>query len=228
MKYLILFSSLIPTMSISQMTISAVICNGKHEPLALTNVVLLNDPNGSITNESGQFKLSNVGAGDTLRITNVAYQPLEIAVSKIKVNDTILLSESIKQLSEIVISRPGKYKSKVQLGFFNYTNNGEFKLGPGNEIALYIENTLDRPAIIVGIYFRLKQLGKCRNNLRVRLLSLDTLSSRPLLDILNENITILNSELKTRNYIDLSKEQIKMPRSGIFVVLELLYPETDC
>ena len=70
--------------------------------------------------------------------------------------------------------------------------------------------------------------GKCRNNLRIRVLSLDTLSARPLLDILNENITILNSELKTRNYIDLSKEQITMPRSGIFVVLELLYPETEC
>ena len=62
----------------------------------------------------------------------------------------------------------------------------------------------------------------------MRLLSIDTLTNEPLLDILNENYIIPNSDLSKKNYIDLSSRKIPMPKKGVFVILELLFPETNC
>lgn len=228
MKCLLFFFAFIPIHSVAQLNVKAFVCNKKHEPLPLTNIVSIKTHNGTITDENGKFQIAEMNVNDTLKITNISYLPLLIPVSKITSNDTIFLLDNIKELDEIIVRNWNSYKSAIELGYFNYPNNGEFKLMPGNQIALYIDNPLKKEGIIKGVYFRLKQKGKCENSLRLRLSDISKLDLEPSLDILNENVIIANTELRSKNYIDLTKYRILMPQKGVFVILELLFPENNC
>jgi len=218
----------LPNTLFSQENVRAFVCNSNGHPLSFTNIVSTKKQKGTITTENGEFQISIFASYDTLKITNVAYLPITIPVSDIHNNDTVFLRESRKDLDGVVVKNWNKYKSEVNLGFFNSSNRGEFILVPGTQIATFIENSFQKDGLIKGIYFRLKETGKCKNGLRLRLLSLDTLTNEPLLDILNEDIIIPNSDLKIKNYIDLTNHHILMPTYGICIILELLFPENDC
>ncbi len=228
MKSYLFLLLVLPNSLLSQVSVKAIVCNTKGYPLPFTNIVSTKKQKGTITNENGEFQISFFSSNDTLKITNVAYLPITIPVSDIHNNDTLFLRESIKELEGVVIRNWNKYKTEINLGFFNSSNRGEFILIPGSQIATFIENNLQKEGLLKGIYFRLKETGKCKNSLRLRLLSLDTITNQPLLDILNEDIIINNSDLKSKNYIDLTSHQILMPSTGVFVILELLFPEDNC
>ena len=57
---------------------------------------------------------------------------------------------------------------------------------------------------------------------------MDTLNFKPSTDLLEETILIQSSDLKRTNYIDLSGYKIILPKEGVFIVLEWLYPDTIC
>jgi hypothetical protein len=224
----ILLLILFPGQLFSQITINATIINRNHEPLAFTNIVTTKGRNGTISNEIGQFTISNVYKTDTLKITNVAYLPVFISVNEIIQNDTIVLVEVIKELAGVTVRNWNSYKQKVELGFFHHSNHGEFTLLPGSQIATFIENVRQKEGILEGIYFRLKKTGKCKNSLRIRILKMDSFSLQPAIDLLNENIVIPNINLKTKNYFDLRQHRIILPPDGFFLVLELLFPDKNC
>jgi CarboxypepD_reg-like domain len=228
MKFYLFLMIVIPKVLFSQVDVRAFVCNSKGYPLSFTNIVSTKKQRGTITNENGEFQISIFASDDTLKITNVAYLSITIPVSDIHNNDTLFLRESIKSLEGVVVKNWNNYKSEVNLGFFNFSNHGEFILIPGSQIATFIANSFQKEGLIKGIYFRLKETGICKNSLRLRLLSLDTLTNEPFLDILNEDIIITNSDLKSKNYIDLTSHHILMPPTGVFIILELLFPENDC
>ncbi len=228
MRFLITILILFPSILLAQATVKAVIVNEKKEPLPLTNIVLLNKYAGTITNESGEFTLSNASLTDSLKICNIAYYSRIIAIQDLIPGDTIILSENIKQLNGVILRNLSTYTNEITLGFYDYSNNGSFQLIPGNQIAIYIANKKDKEAWIKGVSFKVKELGKYKNSMRVRVLKMDSIKFMPSIDILDEHVIIKSSELKKSNYIDLSAYKIFLPKEGIFIVLEWLYPDNDC
>ena len=76
--------------------------------------------------------------------------------------------------------------------------------------------------------FWAKDFGKYKNSLRIRLLQLDTINFKPSTDLLEETILIRSSDFMRTNYIDLSGFKIILPKEGVFIVFEWLYPDTVC
>lgn len=228
MRYLLTLFIFSPSLLLAQSSIKGVIVNEKKEPLPLTNIVVLNSYAGTITNESGEFILSNTTPTDSLKISNIAYYSKVIAIKDFEFGDTITLSENIKQLNGVVLRNLSNYTNEATLGFYDYSNNGSFQLMPGNQIAIYIANKKDKEAWIKGVSFKVKDLGKCKNNMRIRVLKMDNVKFMPSFDILDENVIIKSNDLKKANYIDLSAYKIFLPKEGVFVVLEWLYPDHDC
>ncbi len=169
MKYLLTQLLLVPSLIFAQPNISGVIVSNHKDPLPLTNIVLHNRNTGTITNEKGEFILSNITTADSIKITNIAYYSKVIAISGFRNNDTIILYENIQQLNGIILRNLSNYKHEITLGFDNYSNNGEFKYGPGHQIALFIANKLEKEGWIKGVSFKVKQFGKCKNIIRIRL-----------------------------------------------------------
>ena len=228
MKYLLVCLVNLPSLLNAQAILKAIVVNQKNDPLPVTNIVMLNSNNGTITNEAGEFSLAIRNEPDSIKITNIAYYPKVIAIKDLRLTDTIILIENIKQLDAVVIKNLSKYNQQVNLGFDNYSSNGEFKLMPGNQIAVYIANDKNQECWIKSVSFKVKQSGKCKNSMRIRLMQMDTITLSPSFDLLEENIIIQSSNLKKTNNVDVSDYKIMLPKEGLFVMLEWLYPENDC
>lgn len=229
MKYIILIIIFrLPCVAFSQTYVKGVICNSKKVPLPFTNIVSLKKYNGTSTNEKGEFQLNNITDDDTLKITNVAFYPKLVAIKDFVKIDTIFLDDNIKELEGVIVRNFGSFKQEQTLGFLEFKNNAEFKLMPGNQMAIFIENKAKRQAWIKDISFKVKKSGSCKNSMRVRLLQLDSLGIAPSLDLLNENLILNSSELKKVTHIDISEYKILLPKKGVFVVLEWVASETDC
>ncbi len=228
MKYLLIKLLFFPSLLFAQASIKGVIINEAKEPLPLTNIVLVNKSAGTITDDQGRFVLENITETDSVKITNIAYKSIIVAIKNLYQNDTILLFRSEIALDEVIVGDLSKYRQEQLLGFSNYPDKGSFSLQPGNQIALYIANEKGITGHIKGISFQLKETGKCKNSMRLRLLRLDTLTSLPAKDILIENILLQSSDLKKANYIDVSKYNILLPYEGVVVLLEWVFPDNLC
>ena len=228
MKYIIICLLSFPSTLIAQTALKGVVVNSNKEPLPLTNIALLNSNAGTITNEEGRFHLSIPAASDSIKITNIAYYPKAVAIRDLQNSDTITLTENIRQLNGITLRNFSNYKVETTLGFYNNSNNGSFKLMPENQLALYIANPQEKEGWIKGIAFKVKELGKCKNSMRIRVLHIDSVKFMPSIDILDENIIIKSADLKKANYINLSSYKIILPKEGVFIVLEWLYPDVQC
>lgn len=228
MKIILILSLFLPGALFAQINIAGVITNRNKEPLPLTNIALLHKNTGTITNDKGMFTISNMLPDDTIKITNIAFASKLISAKDLINMDTIILDENIKKLPEIEIRNFLVYRNDKKLGFFNQPENGEFKLKPGNQIALYIFNRMGKEAWIKGVSFKVKNKGKCNNSIRIRIFQSDTLKGQPTTDLLSENVLITNSELKKSNYVDLTAYKVILPPEGVFVVIEWVYPDTVC
>ena len=228
MKFLLGFILFLPSILFAQSTIYGVVADSKKQMLPLSNIVLLNKNAGTITDENGGFNLSNALITDSIKISNVAYFPKVVAIKDLKNNDTIFLTENIREIDNVVIRDIQNYKQEFTLGMNGYPNNGSFSLIPGNQIATYIANDQDKEGWVKGVSFKVKDFGKCNNSIRLRLLQLDTITLKPSNDLLDQNILIKSSDLKKSNYIDLSNYKIFMPKEGLFILLEWIYTDKDC
>jgi len=228
MRFLLILLLFLPSVLLAQSTIHCLVVNDKREPLPLTNIVLLNGYAGTITNELGEFTLSNATTTDSVKISNIAYYSRVIAIKDLTFRDTIILSENIKLLNGVVLRNLYNYKDETTIGFFDYPINGVFQLQPGSQIAVYIANKKGKEGWIKSVSFKVKDFGKCKNSMRVRLLKMDSLLFKPSFDIIDQQVIINSRELKKSNFIDLSAYKILLPKEGIFIVLEWLYPDHDC
>ncbi len=219
---------MLPCIAFTQSIIKGFICNTQKSPLPFTNVVSLKKQFGTSTNEKGEFQLNNINNDDTIKITNVAFYPKFLAVKTLEIFDTIFLEDKIKELEEVVVRNFKSFKREENLGFLEFKNNAEFKLIPGSQMALFVENKAKKPGWIKEISFKVKNNGSCKNSIRVRLLQLDSLGIAPSHDLLKENVILSPIELKKITHIDISNYKIIMPLDGVFVVLEWVASNTDC
>lgn len=227
MKLLVILL-LTPVFTLSQNMIKGVVINSSGVALPYTNIVSIKNNIGTITNEKGEFEIATIANTDSIKISNVAFIPRVLAVKDLHLGEKIILTDSIKKLEDVIIRNFNRFKNLQTIGFLNYPDNGEFKLLPGNQLATFIANNFQREGWIKGVYFKVKDFGKCKNSIRIRLLKVDTTEFKPGTDLLNENIILSTDVLKKTNYIDLSDYKIILPKEGVFIVIEWIYPDNDC
>lgn len=75
------------------------------EPIIGASVVVKGTTNGTITGMDGDFILNNVSKGNTLKITFIGYQPLEVKYEGGALN--IVLQEDLQSLQEVVVTGYG-------------------------------------------------------------------------------------------------------------------------
>ncbi|HXR84968.1 MAG TPA: carboxypeptidase-like regulatory domain-containing protein [Hanamia sp.] len=228
MKFIFLPLISIPVFSFSQINIKGIICNSKREPLPFTNIVSIKKQNGTTTDVNGAFQLNNLNKNDSLKISNIACYSKLIPVEVLEKNDTIFLEENIKTLDEVLLTNFESLKIEEDLGFINFKNNASFDLKPGGQIAVFIENKKRRKGWIKEVSFKAKTGGKCKCDIRLRLIQPDFSGTKPGLDLLTENVIINSNDLKRTNRINLSSYKILMPKNGVFVGLEWLSSDEKC
>jgi hypothetical protein len=195
-------------------------------PLPYANIVSITKHTGTITNELGYFSL-NVDKYDSLKISHISFKSLSVAVHDLH-SGSIILYEYYNPIKEVVVRAGNSIYEKASLGFFNKDHNGEFRLAPGNQIAVFIENPLKKAALIQSVVFKVKKKGDCDSRLRIRLLENYENKKVPGRDLLTTNYIVESKKLHHKNTVDISASHIFLPQNGLFVLIEWMDIEKSC
>jgi TonB-linked SusC/RagA family outer membrane protein len=101
---LMLVAFALPFIVFAQVNVSGTVTDSRNSPISGASVKLRNSNTGTITDASGKFSLSIPGAGGTIEISSVGYQPQSIQVTSNSNELAITLQDDISNLNEVVIT----------------------------------------------------------------------------------------------------------------------------
>jgi hypothetical protein len=226
--FIILFFLIIPFLSFGQQhIISGYVRDKNNIPLPYVNIVSIQNRIGTSTNDSGFFSIK-LDLSDSIQFSHIAFSSKVLPVLYVIKDSIILLVEDDYLIDEIVIRSRIRYKQKERLGYFSKDRSSSFILSPGNQLAVFINNTRKQVAFIESVTFQIKDKGKCNSRIRIRVLEKKPNSLFPGKDMLTENYIIDNKNLSRNNTINISESNIFLPIEGAFVVIEWVGTDDNC
>ena len=192
------------------------------KPVPFVNIFIGNNK-GTYTNEYGYFNVDRK-LKDTLLLSHIAYNNLHIKVSEIK--DTIILSPNAIILKEVIINK-GKQQSKFIDFPKRNSSYGSWPITSMSEIVTLITpNKKNENSKIQKLEFNFlkKKFNEFGKNLKTALrINMYSSKNNEIEDtIYRSNVFIINSYLKEKIELDLSNEEVKFNRKGIFIGIEVI------
>ena len=179
---------------------------------------------GVYSDENGLFKIKIDNLNDTLDISYVGYEKVQIPAHKIAQNSKhcILLNKNTYKLNDIIVTKKdvmyltvGATKRKA----WSYQASNIF----GSQIGKYIVNPTSGPGFIKSVSFYIASTGFPNAPFRVRVYSFDKENKCPGEDLLTENIVVSSKNKSGWFKVDLLKYSIDFPKEGVFIVMEWIY-----
>ena len=192
------------------------------KPVPFVNIFIGNNK-GTYTNEYGYFNVDRK-LKDTLLLSHIAYNNLHIKVSEIK--DTIILSPNAIILKEVIIN-----KGKQQTKFIDFpkrnSSYGSWPITSMSEIVTLITpNKKNENSKIQKLEFNFlkKKFNEFGKNLKTALrINMYSSKNNEIEDtIYSSNVFVITSYLKEKIELDLSNEEVKFNRKGIFIGIEVI------
>jgi len=220
-----------PKIIFGQLNISGhIVEETTRNPVQFANIWIKDANIGTTSNEDGFFSIitDSLYISKNIVISAIGYSDTIITVGRIQ--SEIVLRQKVYQLSEIAVF-PKKRKALI----INDLSDAKFDAGIMNDTTPQIvgryfsyddRNLSFRYIKSVTIYSRDTHKGK----FNLRLYSFDTISLRPISELVNQNIIVetrasLFAEAKPVE-IDLSEYKIIFPGEGLLVCVEwLILPE---
>jgi hypothetical protein len=223
-------------------TIRGILINeeGK-QPIAYANIGMLDTPIGTISNEDGTFELHvpEIYREQELLFAALGFERKSFRLSELsaEANNVIKLRERITLLGNVTVkstrARPGVI---VELGN-QYHNEGSLyadSAAAGSAMALLIENKypsqnarLRTPYHVKNTKLRIAHNTFERFKVRVRFLSVDSLTGLPDKDLVNHNIISSSGMKQGWMKFDLEKYNIRINKPSFFLVFEWLLEDED-
>ena len=192
------------------------------KPIPFVNIFIGNNK-GTYTNEYGYFNVDRK-LKDTLLLSHIAYNNLHIKVSEIK--DTIILSPNAIILKEVIINK-GKQQSKFIDFPKRNSSYGSWPITSMSEIVTLITpNKKNENSKIQKLEFNFlkKKFNEFGKNLKTALrINMYSSKNNEIEDtIYSSNVFVITSYLKEKIELDLSNEEVKFNRKGIFIGIEVI------
>ena len=213
---------LFPDLSFSQVTLKGnVIYKKDASPASNANIELLHQKEGTMTNQAGKFSvyIKNIKSNDTILISSVGYENIEVPVSAALENSNFLLVEKVGDMKAVVVfSKPEVLGSTSEsVGFYRSWNYNKTGGEIGRIIKVpYKEYKIDK------VRFKAANLcDTCQLRLRIR----NVVAGRPGEEILKDSVTTTISKLTLDSKpaeFDLSAYDLTFNQKEVFVSLEVL------
>lgn len=202
--------------------ISGKVVNVEHQPIALTNIWVLDGSDGATTDSLGMFSIPTALAKDTLVFNASGYKIFKQEAEK---TDTIVL-ESYKISQPELIVYPEKYLHHT-IGNAHYEN---MYFQPGNVPYMYgrfFENTREiKDVQYIDKVIVYTKSAVANASIKIRLMRLDEYGC-PSDDLLMEPILASVKRGTKKNVIRILKYNVKLPKEGVFVAVEWLLTENN-
>jgi hypothetical protein len=242
-KLVVLFLFAIPLISFGQSTtIKGILVSlSDKTPIAYANIGILNTPVGTISNDDGTFELSipDKFRQDEVLFAALGYERRSFRLNEllVKENNIIALAEQITVLHNVTVKSP-KAKPIVLAELGNqYHNEGSIYVdsaAAGSAMALLIENkypaysaALKTPYHIRDARLRISHNTFDKFRVRIRFLSVDSVTGLPDKDLVNHNIIALSGMKKGWLKFNLAKYNIRINQPSFYVVFEWLIEDSD-
>jgi len=227
---------LLTTFSLSAQVKGVVLDSISGKPIAYVGVFTSKPEFNFSTDKKGKFKVENLTKQDTLWFFTPGYEEKKITVENLD-KKTLLKPIINKQEKENI----GLYNQKKQWIDFQ-TNNNSLKTTSSSSTnlkAYFIDgiHSSDKKIILENLSFKVVNLTQKTNVLKIRFFKTDSLKKvgeeiyiEPII------ITIESSEKRESNNIyhtrtiqkiDLLNQQIKIPKEGFFIAIELINIEEN-
>ena len=202
--------------------ISGKVVNSERQPIPLTDVWVVDSSDGATTDSLGMFSIPTALANDTLVFNASGYKMIYEEASKTK--EIVLQAYEIPQPALLVL--PEK-------SFHHTIGNAHFEnlyFQPANVPYMYgrfFENNqeVQRVPYVDKVIVYTKS-AVAAATIKIRLMRMDEYGC-PSEDLLQEPIIALVKRGTKKNLIQVLKHNIKVPKNGIFVVVEWLMTENN-
>jgi hypothetical protein len=224
-----------------EFNIKGILVNEKdRSPIAYANIGILNTSVGTISNEDGTFelKIPEKFRREHLLFAALGYERKSYTVDDLSKNkNTIALAEQATVLQNLTI-KSHRPQSTIAAELGNrYSNEGSIyadSAAAGSAMALLIENkypsynpSLTNPYYIKNAKLRIDHNTFDRFKIRIRFLSVDSVTGLPDKDLVNQNIIASSGMKKGWLKFDLEKYNIRIQRQNFFLVFEWLLEDED-
>lgn len=213
------------TTSLAQTINGTIVDASTEKPLGYVNIGLLGKNIGTVSDEKGKFSLTltNTKDSDTLRVSMVGYQTIELNVEKLKRQKEIKLSPSTEMVEEIVVWDCDDKHDKIR---GNKVSSSAASIAfiseeLGTEIATMIRLGKKKKTKIKE--FSCWIASHPYDTLFFRLNIYSAKNGQPNENILRENIFITTSQKEGELNVDLRAYNI-IVKEDVFVALEYVRP----
>jgi hypothetical protein len=230
----ILVLLLLSQLAYSQILVTGKVVDTHKRPIPYVNIGILNSTVGTISNEDGSFSLSvpTDHQSDSLLFSALGYERKYLAVAEASESNVVTLAEHVIYLNEVEVNT--NRESNKYFEFGNSRSRGGVletdTISAGAALAIMI-NEKANPAFSFPVYLNRAQIRIFRNNLpsfkiRVRFYEVDSVTSQPGKDLLQQSI-VLESEMRNGWLeFDLSKLNFAV-RGPFFMAFERIVTKED-
>lgn len=192
-------------------------------PLAFATAYCINNNSGVAADTLGNIEMKVGSQMDSIRFSSIGYCSRTLQVKDIISNPMITLELQIVNLSEVVVT--DKYNTYIPFDDAKKSSLS-FSGRPGSILLVKILNPDKTDSVLVKIRARIKSMPagfKIKNDnlfkLRARIFSVGN-DNFPEFDLLTDNVEVELQGKEKFIVADVSKYEIKMPSSGVFVGFE--------
>ncbi|RDB04300.1 carboxypeptidase-like regulatory domain-containing protein [Runella aurantiaca] len=178
-------------------------------------ISLKNKAQGYITDEKGYYQL-NVSPNDTLMVSSPGFEPSLISIKNVVVLSPLFIYLVPKEpLQLIPIENTNLFQRSSMEGVFDQPSRATFNAALGQSVALKIENSAKKEALLSKIHAKFDKKTLAQTKLRIRVFSISPVTGEPLNDLLTKSIIV---PITSETFLfDIEPYHIAIPAEGCFV-----------
>ena len=197
------------------------------EPLPYASIGAIHHQYGCYTDTTGLFTLFYSNENDSVKVSYLGYNSLNSTIKDLKKLTNIFLEVDPMQLNEVVVIPKKTKKKEMEIGFFK--RNIVMLRCPSyavNTFATLIPFPIKGSHVVIKSIKFVYSASTKNYPIRIRILKANE-NGEPVEDLVNENIIFNNFKpsralISTVANIDVSKYNIAMPKTGVFIGIEWL------
>ena len=189
------------------------------QPISYANIVLFSKGKivgGTYTDNQGLLSISEVV--DSIRISSLGYK--NKSFDRRELTNILFLTPIVYNLDEVVVTNKAiECKKSINIGYHKQKKNISIHLLKNSELTTLITNNFNKEFIVKTIYFELKNNSEKKLPIRLKIYSNHY---RPNKLLFSKDIEVPFSDKKNKYKLNISKENIKFPKEGLFIGFEYL------
>jgi hypothetical protein len=220
---------LLPQFVDAQESLKGKVMDANHNPLPFASIGYFSHRVGANSDSLGEFIIPKLVA-DSLKVSSIGYHSQTFFINQQMHTLTVLLQLKNIELSDVTITNSKRRKTSYTIVLGHYRSKNNFASGAGDnfQTAVFIPNEQHIVGYIDAVKFKLEEIKNTNYNLRIRLLTADTVTGLPGEDLLLSDNFIPAGHLRHRNTFNVRTKNIMLPEAGVFVSFEYLPVDSRC